>query len=291
MKIAYIHEHNRISLNQQPFILLYYNIAIYGPWWKRPHTQCFWCGQIHYEGEWKGVLPCERLWAVRRVPYRAQKSCYAMPHPNKATSILGISTRVLKPSHCAYHWFSHSSKTTLAAKPDSVAADALQPVILYSVAEGIEWFIENQAFSPSYYVAPPPPPPPPLVTRPATHKKTEKGRQLPDVRRGRGWERSQIICWRESLNKSKSFNHLCFIQISWPRKVFQHIIYTVVYSAGIFKQSIGARNRVGIGLSIPAWRNWFLGIDFWVPEKFKNSGPVFFLEHVYNTYAIFFLSR
>ncbi len=49
--------------------------------------------------------------------------------------------------------------------------------------------------------------------------------------------------------------------------------------AGIFKQSMGARNRVGIGLSYrparihtTAWRNWFFGIDSWTPLKFKNSG-------------------
>ncbi len=42
-------------------------------------------------------------------------------------------------------------------------------------------------------------------------------------------------------------------------------------SAGIYKQSIGARNRVGIGLSYQpaigytAWRNCFLGIDSWAP--------------------------
>jgi hypothetical protein len=44
--------------------------------------------------------------------------------------------------------------------------------------------------------------------------------------------------------------------------------------AGIFKQSMGVMNRVGIGLSYgyTAWRNWFLGIDSWTPYKFKNSG-------------------
>jgi hypothetical protein len=42
-------------------------------------------------------------------------------------------------------------------------------------------------------------------------------------------------------------------------------------SAGIFKESMGARNRVGIGLlytgppGYTAWRNWFLGIDSWAP--------------------------
>ncbi len=48
--------------------------------------------------------------------------------------------------------------------------------------------------------------------------------------------------------------------------------------AGIFKQSMGARNRVEIGLSHRPARNhiggrkWFLGIDSWDPEKFRNSG-------------------
>ncbi len=40
-------------------------------------------------------------------------------------------------------------------------------------------------------------------------------------------------------------------------------------------QSMGARNRVGIGLSYqPARRNWFLGIDSWAPYKFKNFSSV-----------------
>ncbi len=40
---------------------------------------------------------------------------------------------------------------------------------------------------------------------------------------------------------------------------------------------MGARNRVGIGVSsLPArlhtlgWLNWFPGIDFWAPSRFKN---------------------
>jgi hypothetical protein len=47
------------------------------------------------------------------------------------------------------------------------------------------------------------------------------------------------------------------------------------YCAGIFKQSMGARNQVGIGLSYrharlhTAWRNWFLGIDSWASSNFK----------------------
>ncbi len=53
----------------------------------------------------------------------------------------------------------------------------------------------------------------------------------------------------------------------WPQR----------YSAGILKQSMGARNRVRIGLPYRparqhAWRNWFLVIDSWAPQKFKNSG-------------------
>jgi hypothetical protein len=48
-------------------------------------------------------------------------------------------------------------------------------------------------------------------------------------------------------------------------------------SAGIFKQSMGARNRVGIGLSYrPArlHRLWerFLKIDSLAPQTFKNTG-------------------
>jgi hypothetical protein len=43
-----------------------------------------------------------------------------------------------------------------------------------------------------------------------------------------------------------------------------------VRCAGISKQSMGARNRVGTGCLIrppgyTAWRNWFLGIDSWGP--------------------------
>jgi hypothetical protein len=48
-------------------------------------------------------------------------------------------------------------------------------------------------------------------------------------------------------------------------------------SAGIFEQFMGARNRVGIGLSyrpprLPFLRNWFLGINSWAHKKFKKSG-------------------
>ncbi len=43
--------------------------------------------------------------------------------------------------------------------------------------------------------------------------------------------------------------------------------------AGIFKQSMGARNRVGIGLSYrPARLRRLEGIDSWAPQTFKNTG-------------------
>ncbi len=58
-------------------------------------------------------------------------------------------------------------------------------------AESAEWFIENQAFSPSYDVAPPPPPPSHLShkeARLATYRKTEKEKQLADGRGEGVWE-------------------------------------------------------------------------------------------------------
>ncbi len=50
------------------------------------------------------------------------------------------------------------------------------------------------------------------------------------------------------------------------------------YRAGIFKESMGARNRGGRGLSFRpppgyiGWRNSFLGIDSGAPYTFKNTG-------------------
>ncbi len=74
-------------------------------------------------------------------------------------------------------------------------------------AEIIEWFIEDQAFSPSYGLTPPPPPP--FPARPAIHSKTEKERQLiTDGRggaggRGRGGAKSHNCkkAW-SSINRS-----------------------------------------------------------------------------------------
>ncbi len=61
-----------------------------------------------------------------------------------------------------------------------------------------------------------------------------------------------------------------WIGLSGP--LFEFLIFflfTILY-AGILQQSMGARNRVGIGLSYrPAfnigWRNRFLVIDSWAP--------------------------
>ncbi len=67
--------------------------------------------------------------------------------------------------------------------------------------ESIEWFIEDQAFSPSYDLAPPAPPLPSSVS------KLSLFLRLPVCRRtggGRGWGRSQIIRRQEAWS---SINH------------------------------------------------------------------------------------
>ncbi len=58
---------------------------------------------------------------------------------------------------------------------------------------------------------------------------------------------------------------------------FMNSASVLVNSTGIFKQSMGARNRVGLWFSyrharLHSLRNWFLGIDSWAPSNFKNSG-------------------
>ncbi len=53
-------------------------------------------------------------------------------------------------------------------------------------------------------------------------------------------------------------------QLDWSVVTFLHnsSFYLSIYSAGIFKQSMGARNRVGTGPpGYTSSRNWFLGID------------------------------
>ncbi len=54
---------------------------------------------------------------------------------------------------------------------------------------------------------------------------------------------------------------------------FEQISNSVVqYCAGILEQSMGARNRVGIGLSYrPARLHRAGGVESWAPYKFKNT--------------------
>jgi hypothetical protein len=62
--------------------------------------------------------------------------------------------------------------------------------------------MDDQAFSPSYYLAPPP--------SPATHRKTEKERRLQTEERV--WVGAKFYDVDKSLVLYKSFNTLCF----WP---------------------------------------------------------------------------
>ncbi len=77
-------------------------------------------------------------------------------------------------------------------------------------SERIVGGIEDQAFSRSCDLALRPPPLPRQLARPATHKKTEKERQLAHwIGRGRGWARSRIMGPQESLVLCKSLNTFC----------------------------------------------------------------------------------
>jgi hypothetical protein len=75
--------------------------------------------------------------------------------------------------------------------------------------------------------------------------------------------------WKDFLN-FMLWRRLCPFKMS---KFFSDTVLcdgSIGTSAGIFKQSMGARNRGGIGLftGLPgytAWRNRFLGIDSWAP--------------------------
>jgi hypothetical protein len=53
---------------------------------------------------------------------------------------------------------------------------------------------------------------------------------------------------------------------------WSHFESVIFFLCLIFKRSMGARNRVGIGLSYRPAR--FFGIDSWASLKFKNSGSV-----------------
>ncbi len=77
--------------------------------------------------------------------------------------------------------------------------------------EGIQCFIEEQSFSPSYDLgAPPPPPTSPVSKLDGRYTgRTSKGDNLMTGKRGRGWGRSQIVRRQESLVLYKSFNTPC----------------------------------------------------------------------------------
>jgi hypothetical protein len=79
------------------------------------------------------------------------------------------------------------------------------------------------------------------------------------------------------------------LYVGWgmERKQMDTRYYCTVhqYRAGIFKQSMGARNLLGIGYrrtgpqpGFIGWWNSFLGIDSWAPETFKNTGSVIFTK-------------
>jgi hypothetical protein len=74
--------------------------------------------------------------------------------------------------------------------------------------EGIQWFIEEQAYSPSYDLAAHPPPPTSPVSKLDGRYtgRLRKEDNLMTGKRGRGCGRSQIVRRRESLVLYKSFN-------------------------------------------------------------------------------------
>jgi hypothetical protein len=82
----------------------------------------------------------------------------------------------------------------------------------FFASKSIEWFIEDQSFSPCYDLAPysPPPSPSPVssLSPPVCRQSsllTEEGES--------GWGRSQIIRMRESLVLYKSFNTLWVLDL------------------------------------------------------------------------------
>ncbi len=82
---------------------------------------------------------------------------------------------------------------------------------ILSRPENIEWFIESQAFSRSYYLAPRPPPPSSPVSK-LDRRHTRRLRKRDNVAGG-GWRKSSIIRPQESLVLYKSFNTL------WSRQL------------------------------------------------------------------------
>jgi hypothetical protein len=76
----------------------------------------------------------------------------------------------------------------------------------------------------------------------------------------------------EQLLKLRKYEYQMFLDNKLPPPFSSARAQAARYSAGIFKQSMGARNRLGIGLSYQttppgytARRNRFLGIDSWPP--------------------------
>jgi hypothetical protein len=83
---------------------------------------------------------------------------------------------------------------------------------------------------------------------------------------------ARLFLWKKSRNMSTYFyftnnSHRVLPPPPPPLAAAKQ----VVTRSGIFKRSMGARNRVGIGLSYRpsrlhiGWRNSFLGINFWDP--------------------------
>ncbi len=83
-------------------------------------------------------------------------------------------------------------------------------------SKSIEWFIEDQAISPSYDLAPQPPSSLPLSYQQLVSS-CVSAVELTDGRGGSGWGRSQIIRMRESLVLYKSFNTLWVIDLNRTR--------------------------------------------------------------------------
>ncbi len=135
------------------------------------------------------------------------------------------------------------------------------------MSESIEWFVEDQTFSPLYDLAPPHPLSPPVIKLSLflSHlvgRRTE----VIDWRGRRGWGRSKIIRLRESLDLYKLFKtprqkvsvSCCINTRTQGRFTYWHMLLCrfiarnstlILYSAEILEQSMEARNRTGTGLS------------------------------------------
>ena len=96
--------------------------------------------------------------------------------------------------------------------PQVFSEGAATQRIVY-VPESIEWFIEDQAFSPPYriiWLLHQPSRPSPVSS--TDDKQKEWERQVAEEGEGRGWGRSQIIRRRKSLFLSKLFQY----SLIWP---------------------------------------------------------------------------